>query len=867
MIKLKNQKLIFDILGKSCLHIPNNDLAKWLDVGYPTISAYRSEKRPVPVSSDEFFEKVFIRNGDVKEIEQKAIMQNICTYLTNQGLFGKRLSEYAALGYEPFIMALLSFDLDDIPEPVSEKKEVSKEPPVINDRRHYLNTVYPPVSVKMFDRKHIVNQIADRLDANGLILLHGIGGIGKSCITLAYIEKYKNRYQHIQHVYFEKSIKRTILKLSFYGLEEEDKTEDEKFHLRMEKLYSYSSDTLLVIDNMDIELEELDNENYQKLTRSKIHILITSRYTNFFEINENIIKIDQLSPEGQMDLFDYHYQKKRTSLEDDFIKKIFRQIDGHTLLIELIAKTMRDGDIDAQEMLDILDGSTEDTENIISIAKDQNIIQSTMDQYVNRLFDISSLDDEEIDTLRLLSLVPLEGISRKLFRKLLGKRNNTTISLTQSSWVITELDSGNEFRLRLHPIICRTVIGKTQPDFQNCIFFLNQVKAKLEEHNIQPVSDLNDLSNLVHNLPEVLDCRSKDAMDYLYFAACRLQEYCHYGRSLDILKYLIKCLDCVSGATPNHDHIRFFINVYVTSAQVYIRLADYKMAIRHYEDAIEMMQKDPQTNQAHLADLYNHLAFVYRKASEYGKALEYYNQAEKILRTLPNGENHPILGDTYNDLGIVYINQKDYPMALSYYQKGLQIREQHPETNRLKLAYSYHNIGTVYQRIKDFDHALEFHKKALEIRESYPDPPRLEIAASYAQIGNDYTASGNYAKAKEFYDRSYEIRKSILHPNHPDIAWILSSLGDWNYGQGKYSEAREKFQQVLDIRREALGNRHAYTAEALYKLGCCYRKLQHPQQAKKCFCEAEEIQEEKELTHALANTRKELEALSGKTDF
>lgn len=120
-MKVKNQKLIFDILGKNCLHIPIKELSIWLDVVYSTISSYRSGQRQISLSPDEFFEKVFIPCGKGKEVEKKAIIQNICSYLDKQNLLSNRLVEYANLGYESFIMALLSFDLNDIPEPPSEK--------------------------------------------------------------------------------------------------------------------------------------------------------------------------------------------------------------------------------------------------------------------------------------------------------------------------------------------------------------------------------------------------------------------------------------------------------------------------------------------------------------------------------------------------------------------------------------------------------------------------------------------------------------------------------------------------------------------------------------------------------------------------
>lgn len=76
-----------------------------------------------------------------------------------------------------------------------------------------------------------------------------------------------------------------------------------------------------------------------------------------------------------------------------------------------------------------------------------------------------------------------------------------------------------------------------------------------------------------------------------------------------------------------------------------------------------------------------------------------------------------------------------------------------------------------------------------------------------------------------------------------------------------YKEVEKKYQEVLRIRNVSLGSNHAYTAEALYKLGCCFRRLCEPLKAEQYLMQAKQIQEAKNLSVALQDTQSELDML------
>jgi tetratricopeptide (TPR) repeat protein len=93
-----------------------------------------------------------------------------------------------------------------------------------------------------------------------------------------------------------------------------------------------------------------------------------------------------------------------------------------------------------------------------------------------------------------------------------------------------------------------------------------------------------------------------------------------------------------------------------------------------------------------IATSYNNIGEVYRKQSDYGKAMEYYFKALEIDKKLLV-EEHSDTATYYNNIGLVYHEQGDYDKALEYYQKALELYKKDFGTEHPKVALSYNNIG------------------------------------------------------------------------------------------------------------------------------------------------------------------------------
>ena len=74
-------------------------------------------------------------------------------------------------------------------------------------------------------------------------------------------------------------------------------------------------------------------------------------------------------------------------------------VEGHTLLLELIAKTMTAETLTPEEMTDILYSPEYDDISKVVIEKDNTYQQEKMNNFISKLFDTSNLTDVQKEIL------------------------------------------------------------------------------------------------------------------------------------------------------------------------------------------------------------------------------------------------------------------------------------------------------------------------------------------------------------------------------------------------------------------------------------------------------------------------------------
>ncbi len=681
-------------------------------------------------------------------------------------------------------------------------------------------------------RDDLLKSVRETLLNNRTAIICGIGGLGKSFAADRYAEVYSNEYSQIQKVVFSSDIQETILKIPFDGLNETHFSTEDRIEKRFSILEGFGTDTLLIIDNMDLCPE--DRENFERLKKMSLHVLFTSRETNMDSENY-LVPIEPLSDENQLDLFKYHYGYSDLSgTEEEELLNLFHLVEGHTLLIEMIAKTMRESDLTAKEMAECLTERNYDSVSSISIEKDSHYQQGKIDNFVSNLFTTSQLNEEEKRILMLLSFSSVSGIRRRVFKELISCVNMDPINtLISKSWIVKDAGSHpSRFKIHLHPVIQTAVLNNTNPTYEVCKEYLSEAKAACENQALDS-TDRADLLTILYRAGIMLKYHEQTVEALIEFAKLLFDAF-QYKSSMELYDKAVSIVENI-----NQEEIPLELNykLYSGRGDNAVRLADYNKAISDFNLLTQKLKDSKQERPEESATVYNKLASVYRKASNYTQALDCFEEAKKILDE-SGIQNDRLYASIINDMGVVFINQDRLDEALKCYKDALQLRKSLDHPNEKELAYSYHNIGTVYQRKKMFDKAIMYHTIGLEKREQSCDENDPIIFASLVMIGNDYTKAAkadpehfSFDDAFNYFQRGLQGRIKILGKSHPDTAWTYASIGDWYLYQGKYQSAIEEYQKCLEIRETVLGKSHAYTGKIHESLSKAYSAAGDPEKA------------------------------------
>jgi tetratricopeptide (TPR) repeat protein len=180
------------------------------------------------------------------------------------------------------------------------------------------------------------------------------------------------------------------------------------------------------------------------------------------------------------------------------------------------------------------------------------------------------------------------------------------------------------------------------------------------------------------------------------------------------------------------------------------------------------------------------------------------------------GPNHLRTAASLANLGHALREQGDFSGAQPYCERALSIYEKvfgpdHPDT-----AGSLRSLGALLSQQGDLSGARSHFERALAISERTLGPEHPETAGSLINLGNLMRAQGNLAGARLHYERALTIDEKALGAEHPTTAIDLQNLGLLLEEQGDLTGARSYFERALAIREKALGLAHPRTQHSVH---------------------------------------------------
>jgi serine phosphatase RsbU (regulator of sigma subunit) len=192
-----------------------------------------------------------------------------------------------------------------------------------------------------------------------------------------------------------------------------------------------------------------------------------------------------------------------------------------------------------------------------------------------------------------------------------------------------------------------------------------------------------------------------------------------------------------------------------------------------YKKSLEQMLKaeqliTPTVPHSVKIEVYDGLGFLFYKASNYDKALQYWLKVDTLLKTLNYDDKYPVT-KVLNNIGLVYKNKDNQEKALEFYQKAIQVATQRKDTFWMNLPKG--NIGDIFFARKQIDTAYQLYQQYLSVAYKFQDWGI--VVAGHTKLANYFIEKGLYKEAK----REIETAQKFLDAKKAFIFIDNATLG------------------------------------------------------------------------------------------
>jgi tetratricopeptide (TPR) repeat protein len=245
---------------------------------------------------------------------------------------------------------------------------------------------------------------------------------------------------------------------------------------------------------------------------------------------------------------------------------------------------------------------------------------------------------------------------------------------------------------------------------------------------------------------------------------------------------------------------------------------DFELAATWHMKSLAINEK--LGNEQATAFSYHELGTIALQQRDFESAETWYLKARAINEKLGNERCAAM---NHHQLGMVAEERRDFAMAESEYLKSVAIEEK--QDNENGAAASYHQLSIIAHAQRNYESAETWALKSLAIKEKQAD--EHGAASSYHQLGRIAQAWRDVDSAKKWYLKSLAIHER--QGNEHDAASGYHQLGGIAQEQRDYELAETWYRKSLAV-HERQGNEHG-AALTFGRLGLLAEKRNQPRLA------------------------------------
>lgn len=667
-------------------------------------------------------------------------------------------------------------------------------------------------------RETELQELRKRIEAgNKLVLVSGMGGIGKTQICRLLFDEYritngkgrdsktqifkmlfnkfrvkssedaKESFSYIGYIEYNEDMGSSLQNCLKFK-EQDDSKQNQKAAWKELEYLASKGKLLLFVDNVNVSMGE--DSGLKRLMSIPGAIVLASRRRALSKEFEPY-RIGFLSTEECREIYEKirfeNSRKKVTKKEVPDLEYIIHTLAArHTITVELLAHLARTNNWTVKELREKLEKNGFQLEYMDEEDKLVNIQKS-----YETLYDMSVLTEAEQNILEAFSIFPYIPLKAEICNQWLladigvGEKNYVLTKLYQKGWLQFDIEQES---YSMHPVFAQFIYEKCRPTMKMHAGLVEACRRCLE----------------IPKNGVALECRK-----FIPFAE-NIVEKLDMGKGMEQVGFIAVFVDLL------------------------LYVAEYKKAENLSKRRLEIERGIKGENHLDTAKSYNNLAYVYEQQGELDKAEKLYEKSLRIKESIL-GEEHPETVVGYNNLAGVYESQGKYKKAKELYEKNLRIRESLFGEEHSETAMGYNNLAVVYERQGEYKKAEELYEKGLRIRERVLGEEHRYTARSYYNLGEIYARQGEYKKAEELYEKSLRIKVSLFGEEHPDTANSYNSLAEMYEGQGEYKKAKELYEKSLGIKERTLGKEHPDTARSYDSLAGVYESLGEYKKAEELY--------------------------------
>ncbi|WP_267289661.1 tetratricopeptide repeat protein [Parachryseolinea silvisoli] len=672
-----------------------------------------------------------------------------------------------------------------------------------------------------------------------VVLVNGLGGIGKTTLAQGYLSTYYQDYQHVawitqvgtditQNIVQDEGLLRSLA-VSRGG--------KDTLQLFQEILYKFKTvpgkPNLLVLDNADGTLANLRD---MLPGQPDWHLLVTSRERiEGFMVQE----IGFLSPDAALTLFKKHCSRIN---EDAKICGLLEAVDYHTLTLEILAKTAQLQRVDIETLKSAIG---QDLRANVYVAHKGDTVDHVR-SYLSSLFTLSQLTEKEVWLIKYFACLPAEYHSYATLCELIAPEKSrqeaffseTLKGLSDQGWLLYNAETDS---YKMHRIITEVAVKKLPITLADVESLVDSVSVRLqfnqfEESPVEKFPWIPFGKILTDTFSD--DMSAKTAHLQLYLAMV-LHEYGDYVGAKTVAGQAVATFECLG------EDVDFYrTQSYACLGNILRSLGDYTGAIRWLEKAIVLEEQYVGMNDPLLSKEYSSLAMIFYDLGKYSTAKRL---LEKCVRSAERefGEEHTVTANRYSKLGGVLLEMGDHSGAQALFEKALHAGEKHLGPDHPDLATQYSDIAVTLQNRGDYSGAIELFEKIVVSTEMNFGSDHPTMARHLSNLASARRDTGNYSEAKTLYERALGVAERCRGIDHPDTAPYYSNLGTLLHAMGDYANAKKLLEKAVFIGERIQGRDHPSLANSIANLASLLQTQGEYAKAQKLYKKAIQLSEKK----------------------